>query len=190
MRRQPPVDVGAWSDDLNLDSSIWVEGVIMLMLGYRATLEALTVDGIVVLALATLVLGAIVGGFVGIMIGFRIGQRDGRRAAELHHREHWVDLLEDSVTRRSDRQDRRREDRLRDHRPQTRRPQTRRPQTRRAGPTQRDRTDDDIRAVVVRGEAAMPVHRCAGSPTVLDETLCRVPHPRARQRQGVRCVSA
>ena len=88
----------------------------MLMLGYRATLEGLTVDGIVLLALATLVLGAIVGGFVGVMVGFRIGQRDGRRAAELHHREHWVDLLEESVTRRSDRQDRRQDDRRPDDR--------------------------------------------------------------------------
>jgi hypothetical protein len=39
-----------------------------------------------------------VGVFVGMLWGFRIGQREGRSTAELQTREHWVELLETSIS--------------------------------------------------------------------------------------------
>jgi len=39
-----------------------------------------------------------VGVFAGTLWGFRVGVRDGHRAAEMARREHWVDLLETSIS--------------------------------------------------------------------------------------------
>jgi hypothetical protein len=44
----------------------------------------------------TLLLG--LGAFAGALWGFRVGVRDGHRAAEMARREHWVDLLETSIS--------------------------------------------------------------------------------------------
>ncbi len=38
------------------------------------------------------------GAFLGTLWGFRIGVREGRSTAELNTREHWVDLLETSIS--------------------------------------------------------------------------------------------
>jgi hypothetical protein len=38
------------------------------------------------------------GAFAGALWGFRVGVRDGRRSAEMARREHWVDLLETSIS--------------------------------------------------------------------------------------------
>jgi hypothetical protein len=38
------------------------------------------------------------GAFLGALWGFRVGVREGRTSAEMNTREHWVDLLETSIS--------------------------------------------------------------------------------------------
>jgi membrane protein DedA with SNARE-associated domain len=49
-------------------------------------------------ALGILLITLGVGAFVGMVIGYRFGQREGRGEAELNREQHWVDLLERSVS--------------------------------------------------------------------------------------------
>lgn len=46
------------------------------------------------IVLVTLGLGA----FVGLVAGYRFGQREGRREAELNREQHWIEMLERSVS--------------------------------------------------------------------------------------------
>jgi hypothetical protein len=53
---------------------------------------------VTVLLVSSAVLIFSVGLFLGVLWGFRTGLRDGQSSAQVATREHWVDLLESSIS--------------------------------------------------------------------------------------------